>query len=89
MPSKEPLTAIFDIGKSNKKFLLFDENYHVVERFEAKTPQTVDDDGDTCEDLEKIEGWIGERVDEVRKKYEIKNLNVSAYGATLVHLTHE
>lgn len=86
MPLSKQVTAVFDIGKSNKKFLLFDDNYHVLERFEAKTPQTVDDDGDTCEDLEKIESWIMERVDETRKRYEIKSLNVSAYGATLVHL---
>lgn len=88
MPSQKTVTAIFDIGKTNKKFLLFDENYAVVEKYQAKLEQTVDDDGDPCEDLEKLEKWIKTQFQKAQKKYVIQALNFSAYGASFVHIDH-
>ncbi|MDZ7720236.1 MAG: FGGY family carbohydrate kinase [Balneolaceae bacterium] len=86
MPSHKPVTAIFDIGKSNKKFLLFDEDYAVIEKHQTKLEQTVDDDGDPCEDLERLETWIKFQFQKAQKKYEIQALNFSAYGASFVHI---
>lgn len=86
MPSHKQVTAIFDIGKTNKKFLLFDENYNVVEKHQIKLEQTVDDDGDPCEDLEKLVSWIKTQFQEAQKKHQIQTLNFSAYGASFVHI---
>ncbi len=86
MPSSKQVTAIFDIGKTNKKFLLFDENYAVIEKYQTKLEQTVDNDGDSCEDLEKLEAWIKSQFQEANEKYQIRALNFSAYGASFVHI---
>ncbi len=43
--------AIFDIGKTNKKILLFDEKLQVVYQKEHKFPETTDDDRFECDDI--------------------------------------
>src|SRR5687768_6629468 len=58
-PSQLPaLTAIFDIGKTNKKFLLFNNAYEVVFEKSINLPETQDEDGDSCEDLQALTGWV-------------------------------
>lgn len=86
-----PVTAVFDIGKTNKKFLLFDKDYRVVFKNSTELDQTTDDDGDSCEDLEQLVHWIRKQFEDVLKKgtYNIEKLNFSTYGATLVHLDEE
>lgn len=86
MPPSKPVTAIFDIGKTNKKFLLFDENYAVLEKHQTELEQAVDDDGDPCEDLKKLEAWIKSQIETAQKNYKVQSLNFSGYGASLVHL---
>lgn len=86
MPSPKQVTAIFDIGKTNKKFLLFDEEYTVIEKHQTELEQISDDDGDPCEDLEKLESWIKDQINKAEEKYQIQGLNFSGYGASLVHL---
>lgn len=86
MPSPKQVTAIFDIGKTNKKFLLFDENYAVIEKHQTKLEQTVDDHGDSCEDLEELESWIKSEFQKAQERYQIRALNFSAYGASFIHI---
>ena len=84
----EQLTAIFDIGKTNKKFLVFNREFELVYKIEQEFPQTVDDDGFECEDIELLEKWIRETLQEAleSKELAIDKLNFSTYGATLVYL---
>ena len=49
-----PVIAIFDIGKTNKKLFLFDENYKIVFEKSARFTETTDEDGFPCENLEKL-----------------------------------
>ncbi|REL24626.1 carbohydrate kinase [Rhodohalobacter sp. SW132] len=88
MSSSIPVTAIFDIGKTNKKFLLFDDRFNIVYSRKNNLDETTDNDGFPCEDIEQLNKWIQEVTKEVahQNKYVIRQLNVSAYGATLVHL---
>lgn len=88
MPSHKPVTAILDIGKTNKKFFLFDEKYSVVEKDQTELAPIEDDDGDSCENLEKLESWVRQKFLEANqnKTVQITALNFSAYGASLVHL---
>ncbi|MFX7507197.1 hypothetical protein ABTJ37_23040, partial [Acinetobacter baumannii] len=53
-----PVIAIFDIGKTNKKLFLFDEQYQVVFETSTTLPETVDEDGDACEDIAALTAWI-------------------------------
>jgi sugar (pentulose or hexulose) kinase len=80
--------AIFDIGKTNKKFLLFDENHELVFQDEKVMPTTVDDDGFECDDLDLIEKWVISRIEEEFEKgiYDIRGVNFSTYGASLVFI---
>ncbi|NBC05094.1 MAG: carbohydrate kinase [Bacteroidetes bacterium] len=86
MLSQKPVTAIFDIGKSNKKFLLFDENYAVIEKTQTQLEEIEDDDGDPCEDLRQLELWIKSEFHKAQENYQVKTLNFSAYGASFVHI---
>ena len=85
---KIPVIAVFDIGKTNKKLLLFDERVQIVLEYSAQLAETADEDGFPCEDLESLKHFI---FDSLRKifsnpAFEIKAINFSSYGASLVYL---
>ena len=88
---KVPVIAIFDIGKTNKKLFLFDEHYHIVYEKSARFPETTDEDGEGCENLDSLRLFVFESLNEVLKseKFRIKAINFSAYGASLVYLDEE
>lgn len=83
-----PVTAIFDIGKTNKKFFLFDDRLRQQHREYHKLPTATDDDGFPCDDLPGLTRWIRDTVARTLAddRYTVKYLNFSTYGATLVHL---
>lgn len=83
-----PVTAVYDIGKTNKKFLLFDDQNNVVLKQQTVLDQTEDDDGKPCEDLTQLVQWVRRKANDAfnNSLYSIKALNFSGYGATLVHL---
>ncbi len=80
--------AVFDIGKTNKKLLLFDKNLALVSEHEQKFPLSRDEDGFECDDIIALEKWIIETLgDVIRKKhFLLKSVNFSTYGATLMYL---
>jgi sugar (pentulose or hexulose) kinase len=83
-----PVIVIFDAGKTNKKLFLFDEDYRIVYERSESIPETVDEDGFPCEDLEKLTIWLSDSMNEAAKlkEYNIKAVNFSAYGASLVYI---
>jgi sugar (pentulose or hexulose) kinase len=83
--------AIFDIGKTNKKLFLFNENYEIVYEKSTQFDETTDEDGDPCEDVELLSKWVLNTFEEVLQNpdFEIKTLNFSTYGASFVHLNSE
>ncbi len=86
-----PVIAIFDIGKTNKKFFLIDEYYKIVLERTANFKETVDDDGDPCEDIDLLTNWVKQSLSDILalKKFDIKALNFSTYGASFVHIDHD
>jgi len=80
--------AIFDIGRTNKKRLLFDQQYRLLEEENVQLPETKDEDGFPAEDLPLLSEWVLKSFNEIlsRKDIRLKAVNVSAYGASLVHL---
>ncbi|MDG1573341.1 FGGY family carbohydrate kinase [Robiginitalea sp. M366] len=84
----QPVTAVFDIGKTNKKFFLFGPDFKEVGRRYTQLPQTEDEDGYPCEDLQALEAWMASELKEAlaRTDIDIRALNISSYGASLVHL---
>jgi len=85
---KEKVIAIFDVGKTNKKLLLFDYRLNLVIEQETRVAEIVDDDGFECDDIEKVEKWIRESILKLvhSEKYELTAINFATYGATIVYL---
>jgi len=83
-----PVIAVFDIGKTNKKVFLFSEQYEIVFEQSTQFDEITDEDGEPCEDLNKLSNWIGEVLTELFQfeKFEIRAINFSAYGASLVYI---
>jgi L-fuculokinase len=81
-------TAIFDIGKTNKKFCIFDENLNEVYRVFERLHETEDEDGFSCEDLPQLTKWMKDHLKKAvrSKEFQITRLNFSTYGASFVHL---
>jgi sugar (pentulose or hexulose) kinase len=80
--------AIFDIGKTNKKVLLFDKDLNMVYQKEQKFPEIKDEDNFLCDDIHLIDQWIKNTLAELsaNPEYNIKAVNFSTYGATLMFI---
>ncbi|MFW5861223.1 MAG: FGGY family carbohydrate kinase, partial [Spirochaetota bacterium] len=85
---KEKVIAVFDIGKTNKKILLFNSEMDVVYQHATSFAETIDEDGFHCEDIQALEQWMVRTIQSLLKdeRYEIKALNFATYGASLVFL---
>lgn len=80
--------AVIDIGKTNKKILLFDKLFKVIYRKFIRFQELTDDDGFPCDDIDAIEKWIFSEIKSVQEQgiYNIKAINFSTHGATVVYL---
>ncbi|PSR52856.1 hypothetical protein AHMF7605_04600 [Adhaeribacter arboris] len=83
-----PCVAIFDIGKTNKKCVLFDSSYQIVHEIETRFPEILDDDGEPAEDLTSLINWLKITWQnlEADTRFNIVGLNFTTYGASFVHL---
>ena len=83
-----PVIAIFDIGKTNKKFFLLDEGYTIVLERSVPFEEITDEDGDACDDINLLTKWVIETLAEILriKKFDIRAINFSAYGASFVYI---
>jgi len=83
-----PVIAIFDIGKTNKKIFLFNEQYKIVFEESVTMAETVDEDGFPCEDINELTRWVKDTFHRIMTMPEfiIRGINFSAYGASFVHL---
>ncbi|HEX5151115.1 MAG TPA: FGGY family carbohydrate kinase [Parafilimonas sp.] len=86
--NKLPVIAIFDIGKTNKKLFLFDEQYKPVYEQSQNFEETKDEDDFPCENIDAISDWIAEKFREVSSSedFNIVGVNFSGYGASMVHI---
>ncbi len=80
--------AIFDIGKTNKKFFLLDERYKIVLERSVQFDEISDDDGDACDDVNRLTQWVIQTLTEALQlnEFDIRAVNFSAYGASLVYI---
>jgi len=83
-----PVIAVFDIGKTNKKLLLFDEQFKIVFEHSDQFAESKDEDGFPCDDLDKLNNFIFESLREVLSmpQFKLKGLNFTAYGASFVYI---
>lgn len=83
-----PVIAIFDIGKTNKKLFLFNEAYQIVYEKSEHLAETLDEDGDPCEDVNSLKLFVNHALHSLAasKEFTIRAINISAYGASLVYI---
>jgi sugar (pentulose or hexulose) kinase len=88
MKAKQPVIAVFDIGKTNKKLLVFDESYQVVMEESTSFAEVTDEDGYPCEDVDVLVAWIVRHVQSLAKSpsFDLKAVNFSTYGASLLYI---
>lgn len=75
--------AVLDVGKTNKKTIIYDPDVRIVESV-YKTFEPVEQDGIPVEDLAAIEEWFLAQLAEFGKKYPIRIVSVTTHGATFV-----
>lgn len=83
-----PVIAIFDVGKTNKKLFLFNEQYEIVHEESVRIADTKDEDGDPCDDVQALTAWIRNSLDKILtdKRYRVRAINFSSFGASFVHV---
>lgn len=88
---KLPVILIFDIGKTNKKLLLFNEQYEVVFEKSTQFAEITDEDGFNCDDIAALTNWVTAAVDEISQHadFSVQAIHCSAYGASFVYLNEE
>lgn len=87
----QKVTAVFDIGKTNKKFFLFDKDYQEVFREYARFDEIKDEDGFPTENLEALQKWLKELFHRIleAQEFDIRAINFSTYGASFVHIDEQ
>ncbi|MBC6607610.1 carbohydrate kinase [Hymenobacter sp. BT188] len=85
---KKSIYAVFDVGKTNKKVLLFDEDRQIIDEHQQVCLETVDEEGFPCETLSRLSQWVQDRWHTLRHNphYNLKGVNFTSYGASFVHL---
>lgn len=83
-----PVILAFDIGRSNRKALVFNEEYQVMYEATHTVEETTDEDGFPCEDLESLSSWVRSQLTSVLAMpgFILKAVNFSAHGAAFVHI---
>lgn len=89
--SKQNVIVIFDVGKTNKKLFLFDQEYKMVYEEATQLEEVTDEDGFPCENVEALTSWLKNSLNKILKdkRFEIKAVNFSGYGASLVYLDQQ
>jgi L-fuculokinase len=84
----QPVIAIFDIGKTNKKCFLFNEAYELVHEQSRRIEEISDEDDFPCDDLQVITSFMREAIAAVQAmpQFRLKAINFSGYGASFVHI---
>ena len=85
---KQKVTAVFDIGKTNKKFFLFNDHFQQVHKEYIHFDEIEDEDGFPTENLHALQTWLKSVFEKILKgeKYDVKAINFSTYGASFVHI---
>jgi sugar (pentulose or hexulose) kinase len=82
------VVLVFDIGKTNKKILLFNKSGAILHEQETIFEEIPDDDGFKGDDIKRIESWMlgacKKFMDD--EQYDVKGINFTTYGATLMYV---
>jgi L-fuculokinase len=77
--------AVLDIGKTNKKLLIFDHQLNLIDSV-YETFEEFHQDGFIVEPIEAAMDWFFARLKDMTKKYDIGAVSTAAHGGTFVCL---
>ncbi|SFD28087.1 FGGY-family carbohydrate kinase [Algibacter pectinivorans] len=85
---RKKVTAVFDIGKTNKKFFLFDKDFKEVYKEYISFDEITDEDGHPTENLPALQKWLKQVFNRIlnAEEFDVKAINFSTYGASFVHI---
>ena len=73
--------AVLDIGKTNKKILIYDAALNIVHEEFSRIPEI--EDGDVLlDDVEALKSWVLDTFSKLSNDFNIKVIATSAHGAT-------
>jgi sugar (pentulose or hexulose) kinase len=83
--------VVFDIGKTNKKRLVFNRNLELLHALSVEIPEQLDEDGFPTEDIQEVSNFVINGFDEILSdgQYLVKGVNFTAYGASLLYLNKD
>jgi sugar (pentulose or hexulose) kinase len=83
--------VVFDIGKTQKKLIVFDHSYAVIRERSIELATVVDEDGFECDDVGAIAEWVRREWASLYADpaFNIAGLNFTSYGATVVNIDEE
>lgn len=78
---EEYCIAVFDVGKTNKKLVVFDSELRMVDSVYRSFPE-IEREGLRCEDVEAMESWLEGELRRVSGRYPVRVISVTTHGAT-------
>ena len=58
---KKQCCLVFDVGKTNQKYFLFDADYKILKREKVTLLKIEDEDGDSAENIQGIVAWMKQK----------------------------
>lgn len=80
--------AVFDVGKTNKKLLIFDSKLRIVESVFRSFPE-IREQGIFCEDITGMESWFMEELSRCVERFPVRGISVSTHGAAFAAVDRE
>lgn len=82
------VSLIFDLGKTNKKALVFDEALNCLEEQQVSIPEVQGAEGLLYDDAAAMSDWMDGVLATYchSKKYTLRAVNITTFGATVAHL---
>jgi len=85
MESRDYFIAVIDIGKTNKKVLVFSSDLKLQHQDSIQIGE-VTKENLLCDDIETTEHWILNSLKKIGCRYSIEVISTTTHGATVVHL---
>lgn len=75
--------AVFDVGKTNKKLLVYNDQLELLDSVQKVFP-VQNKDGVELEPIDEVERWLLENLRSYGEKYPIRAISVTTHGASFV-----
>ena len=79
------MIGVFDIGKTNKKLIIFNDDLEPILEDKIQIGDELRN-GILCERAEDIASWMKSSLKSMSSKYPVKSICVSTHGAAIVYL---